>query len=269
MKKVSRRSPSIPTPTAAAPHVRAADLAVADRSVPAGRELPLDRATARGRRASRRGRGASRLWLPGRAGRVRRGGRATPGSIFVGPPASAIRAMGDKTEARRRMREADVPVVPGAQEPVARSRGPALALAREIGYPVMVKAAAGGGGKGMRVVREPSELEAALDDRRVGGAQGVRRRQRLPGEAHRAAAPRRDPGARRSRAHRAPGRAGMLDPAPAPEAGRGGALGRGHARAAGVDGRGRGRRGPGGGLPRRRHLRVPARRGRQSSTSSR
>ncbi len=81
--------------------------------------------------------------------------------IFIGPPASAIRAMGDKTEARRRMREAGVPVVPGAVEPVT-DVGPALALAREIGYPLLVKAAAGGGGKGMRVVRGPEELEPAL-----------------------------------------------------------------------------------------------------------
>jgi acetyl-CoA carboxylase biotin carboxylase subunit len=81
--------------------------------------------------------------------------------IFVGPPASAIRAMGDKTEARRRMREAGVPVVPGAIDPVT-DIGPALGLAREIGYPVLVKAAAGGGGKGMRVVRTPEELEPAL-----------------------------------------------------------------------------------------------------------
>jgi acetyl-CoA carboxylase biotin carboxylase subunit len=83
------------------------------------------------------------------------------GLVFVGPPPAAIRAMGDKTEARRRMLAANVPVVPGAQEPV-RDLGPALALAREIGYPVLVKAAAGGGGKGMRVVHQPEQLEPAL-----------------------------------------------------------------------------------------------------------
>jgi len=83
------------------------------------------------------------------------------GLIFVGPPASAIRAMGDKTEARRRMRDAGVPIVPGASAPVDQI-GPALGLAREIGYPLMVKAAAGGGGRGMRMVRAPEELESAL-----------------------------------------------------------------------------------------------------------
>jgi acetyl-CoA carboxylase biotin carboxylase subunit len=82
--------------------------------------------------------------------------------VFVGPPAAAIRAMGDKTEARRRMRDAGVPVVPGGHEPVT-ELGPARVLAEELGYPVLVKAAAGGGGKGMRVVRTPAELGPALE----------------------------------------------------------------------------------------------------------
>jgi acetyl-CoA carboxylase biotin carboxylase subunit len=83
------------------------------------------------------------------------------GLIFVGPPAAAIRAMGDKTEARRRMRDAGVPVVPGGHEPVT-DPTEARHLAKSIGYPVLVKAAAGGGGRGMRVVREPAELASAL-----------------------------------------------------------------------------------------------------------
>lgn len=83
------------------------------------------------------------------------------GLVWVGPPASAIRAMGDKTEARRRMIEAGVPVVPGAEHPITDPEE-ARALAAEIGFPVMVKAAAGGGGKGMRVVRDPRDLQAAL-----------------------------------------------------------------------------------------------------------
>ncbi|HJR17809.1 MAG TPA: acetyl-CoA carboxylase biotin carboxylase subunit [Gemmatimonadales bacterium] len=80
---------------------------------------------------------------------------------WVGPPAAAIRAMGDKTEARRRMGEAGVPVVPGGSAPV-HDLADALAIAEEIGYPVMVKAVSGGGGKGMRVVDDPVALEAAL-----------------------------------------------------------------------------------------------------------
>jgi acetyl-CoA carboxylase biotin carboxylase subunit len=84
------------------------------------------------------------------------------GLVFVGPPAAAIRAMGDKTEARRRMREAGVPVVPGGHEPVTRL-DEAGALAAELGFPVLVKAAAGGGGRGMRVVRTPADLGPALE----------------------------------------------------------------------------------------------------------
>jgi acetyl-CoA carboxylase biotin carboxylase subunit len=84
------------------------------------------------------------------------------GLVFVGPPAPAIRAMGDKTEARRRMRDAGVPVVPGGLEPVA-DPGAARRQAEQLGYPVLVKASAGGGGKGMRVVRTPQELASALE----------------------------------------------------------------------------------------------------------
>ena len=71
------------------------------------------------------------------------------GIVWVGPPAEALRAGGDKLEAKRIAREAGVPVVPEGE--------PA-----EIGFPLMIKAAAGGGGRGMRVVREPGELEEAL-----------------------------------------------------------------------------------------------------------
>ncbi len=83
------------------------------------------------------------------------------GLTWIGPPASAIRAMGDKTEARRRMEAAGVPIVPGAVAPLT-DAGAARSLAEQIGYPVIVKAAAGGGGKGMRVVTAAEELEPAL-----------------------------------------------------------------------------------------------------------
>jgi acetyl-CoA/propionyl-CoA carboxylase biotin carboxyl carrier protein len=85
------------------------------------------------------------------------------GVVFVGPPASAIEAMGSKTRARELMRAAGVPIVPGTVEPVD-----TLDSAREIvdggiGYPVAVKAAGGGGGKGFRVALKADELEAAFE----------------------------------------------------------------------------------------------------------
>jgi len=84
------------------------------------------------------------------------------GLIFIGPPASAITAMGDKTEARRRMIAAGVPVVPGIAEPLADAAAAERAAA-EFGYPVLLKAAAGGGGKGMRVVNSAAEISRAFD----------------------------------------------------------------------------------------------------------
>jgi acetyl-CoA carboxylase, biotin carboxylase subunit len=84
------------------------------------------------------------------------------GLVFVGPPAAAIRAMGDKTEARRRMEAAGVPIVPGATPP-ANDRAAARAATDRVGYPVMVKAAAGGGGKGMRLVHDAGSLDLALE----------------------------------------------------------------------------------------------------------
>jgi acetyl-CoA carboxylase, biotin carboxylase subunit len=83
------------------------------------------------------------------------------GLTFVGPPPAAIRAMGDKTEARKLARALGVPMVPGTLEPI-RSDDEARTRAREVGYPVMLKAARGGGGKGMRLVRAEAELADAL-----------------------------------------------------------------------------------------------------------
>src|SRR2546425_6416596 len=81
---------------------------------------------------------------------------------FIGPPAAAIRAMGDKTEARRRMQQAGVPIVPGTTRPLA-DHVQARPEAARLGYPVLLKAAAGGGGKGMRLIREEAELEAGFE----------------------------------------------------------------------------------------------------------
>jgi acetyl-CoA carboxylase, biotin carboxylase subunit len=83
------------------------------------------------------------------------------GLVFIGPPAEAITAMGDKTAARRRMQAAGVPIVPGLTLPVTDADSAATA-AEAIGYPILVKASAGGGGKGMRVVRQAGDLSGAL-----------------------------------------------------------------------------------------------------------
>jgi len=83
------------------------------------------------------------------------------GLVFIGPPAAAIRAMGDKTEARRRMQAAGVPVVPGSAAPL-KDAADARREAKRIGYPVLLKAAAGGGGKGMRLVGAEAEVEGAF-----------------------------------------------------------------------------------------------------------
>ena len=87
---------------------------------------------------------------------------AEAGVHFVGPPAAAIRAMGDKTAARQLMKEAGVPMAPGTTDAVA-STEEGEAIAEDIGYPVLIKAAAGGGGKGMRIVHEPEHFAGAMD----------------------------------------------------------------------------------------------------------
>jgi acetyl-CoA carboxylase biotin carboxylase subunit len=88
------------------------------------------------------------------------------GIVFIGPPADAIRAMGGKTAARARMMAAGVPVVPGDNGKDGKgfaSLAEARAAAAKIGYPVMLKAAAGGGGRGIRIVEDEAKLQAALE----------------------------------------------------------------------------------------------------------
>ncbi len=84
------------------------------------------------------------------------------GFAWIGPPPGAIEAMGDKLVARRTVEAAGVPVVPGLSEPIA-DADTALQTARDIGFPVMLKASAGGGGKGMRLVHDEAGFSAALD----------------------------------------------------------------------------------------------------------
>ncbi len=84
------------------------------------------------------------------------------GLTFIGPSAACIRTMGDKVAAKRAMREAGVPCVPGPDSTMPSDDASILAIAAEIGYPVIVKAAGGGGGRGMRVVQAEAELLAAI-----------------------------------------------------------------------------------------------------------
>jgi acetyl-CoA carboxylase biotin carboxylase subunit len=81
---------------------------------------------------------------------------------FIGPPPDVIAMMGDKVEARRTMKAAGVPILPGTSEPVE-SADEVKELVKEIGFPLIIKAAAGGGGRGMRIVRKIEELESQLE----------------------------------------------------------------------------------------------------------
>ena len=87
------------------------------------------------------------------------------GLVWIGPPPNAIRLMGDKATARRTVAARGVPILPGSPEPLT-SRETAVQLADEIGFPVILKASAGGGGKGMRVARDARELRHAFDTAR-------------------------------------------------------------------------------------------------------
>jgi len=85
------------------------------------------------------------------------------GITFIGPPADAIDAMGNKTRAREMMRDAGVPIVPGTTDPVEDVEAARKLIDEEIGYPAAIKAAGGGGGKGFRVAMDESELEDAFE----------------------------------------------------------------------------------------------------------
>ena len=85
------------------------------------------------------------------------------GFVFIGPSANAIRSMGNKAMARKLAKEAGVPTTPGS-EGVLRDVAEAAKVAKTIGYPVLLKASAGGGGRGMRIVHEPSQLEKAFNE---------------------------------------------------------------------------------------------------------
>jgi len=85
------------------------------------------------------------------------------GFIFIGPRSDTIRLMGDKVSAIEAMKKSGVPCVPGSDGPLGDNADEIMAMARKIGYPVIIKAAAGGGGRGMRVVHSESNLLSAID----------------------------------------------------------------------------------------------------------
>lgn len=87
---------------------------------------------------------------------------AKEGILFIGPSAHAIRVMGDKLTSKQTVKEFNVPLVPGMDEPI-NDVEKAKTVADEIGYPVMIKASAGGGGKGMRIVNDPKDFEEQMD----------------------------------------------------------------------------------------------------------
>ncbi len=90
------------------------------------------------------------------------------GLVWIGPPPEAIEAMGSKIEARERMQAAGVPIIPGVTEPVE-SGAEVRRLGDELGWPVAIKASAGGGGKGLKVVRNPADAERAFESARREG----------------------------------------------------------------------------------------------------
>ena len=185
------------------------------------------------------------------------------GLVFVGPPASVIEALGDKLGARRLARSVGVPTVPGTLDAMPLDRPDAMpgivAEAERIGFPLLVKAAAGGGGRGMRRVERAAELPAALTAAAAealaafGDGTVYLEREIQDGAPRRGPAPWRRGGSRRR------GRgAGLLDPAPASEARRGGPGAGSRGRGASAPPRGGGPGGNGGGAGQCGYRRVPA-----------
>ena len=146
---------------ARAPHVRAADEAVHIGPAPSAQSyLRIDALLEAARRTGAEAIHPGYGFLAERAPFARAVRDA--GLVFIGPPPEAIDALGSKTAARTLAVKAGVPIVPGTTEGV-RDAEEASAIADQFGFPVLLKAAAGGGGKGMRVVRSASELAGALD----------------------------------------------------------------------------------------------------------
>ena len=142
------------------PHVRLADQALCIGPGPAGQsyldaDLILNAAELTGAGAIHPGYG----FLSENADFAEMAEKA--GLVFIGPTSANIRLMGDKVSAKRAMKKADVPCVPGSEGAVSGDAATLLAIGRQTGYPLIIKAAGGGGGRGMRIVREEGELVQA------------------------------------------------------------------------------------------------------------
>ena len=143
-----------------APHISACDLAIPiGGNAPAESYLSIDKLLDAARRSGAQAIHPGYGFLSERADFAR--AILDAGLVFIGPPPLAIEAMGDKARARRSMAAAGVPVLPGYDD-ADQSDAAFVAAAQGIGFPVMVKAAAGGGGRGMRLVRTATDLPAAL-----------------------------------------------------------------------------------------------------------
>ncbi|MFE0461675.1 acetyl/propionyl/methylcrotonyl-CoA carboxylase subunit alpha [Kitasatospora sp. NPDC058965] len=166
LRRLSVRSVAVYSDADAdARHVREADLAVrlgpADRSDSSAAETYLrgDQIIAAALRTGAQAIHPGYGFLAENPGFAR--ACAEAGLVFIGPPAAAVELMGDKINAKEAVRAVGVPVVPGSRGG-ATSDEDLVRAAEEIGYPVLIKPSAGGGGKGMRLVRDPAELPAEL-----------------------------------------------------------------------------------------------------------
>ena len=239
---------------ARAPHVKMADESVRLGPAPASEsylkaELIIDACKATGAEAVHPGYGF--LSASARASPRRSPKPASPSSARRPRPSPR---WATRSQSKKLAQKAGVNIVPGHLDDIA-TTAEAVKIAGGIGYPVMIKASAGGGGKGMRLAWNEKDVRERLRQREARGPRQLRRRPRVHREIHRGAAPHRNPGARRPARQRAlPRRARMLDPAPPPESRRGSAVAVRHPGDAQGDGRAGGRAGQGG-----RILLAPAR----------
>ncbi len=216
----SRRSPSIPSPISTDLHVQLADEAICIGPAPSNESyLKIDRIISAAEivEADAIHPGYGFLAENAHFAEV----CASCNIKFIGPPPNAIRLMGDKNSARECARQAGVPVSPGSDGTVD-SEAEARKIAKKIGYPVMIKAVAGGGGRGMRIATDEETLVNGYHSARLEAEKGFRKRGGVYREVYRQPAPHRVPSVRRrARSHRPSGRARLLDPAPQSEDRRG------------------------------------------------